>query len=143
MRHPRPVLVACLLAVPATAAVPAVAQDVAPPVAPRMAAGIADRAHGPGAFVRVACSATCDIKGTIKVTYNMRVFLRLKSATVGTGKGHLDGAGALDVLVGLSNKAIRAVRKRHGNQLPVRLEATAKDVDGRTSKLTKRLKIPL
>jgi hypothetical protein len=108
-----------------------------------MAAGIADRDHGPGAFVRVACSATCDIKGTIKVTYNMRVFLRLKSKTVGTGKGHLDGAGAIDVLVGLSNEAIRAVRKRRGNQLPVRLEATAKDGDGRTSKVTKRLKIPL
>jgi hypothetical protein len=123
--------------------VPASAQDVAPPVPPRMAAGIADRDHGPGAFVRVACSATCDIKGTIKVTYNMRVFLRLKSKTVGTGKGHLDGAGAIDVLVGLSNQAIRAVRKRHGNQLPVRLEATAKDSDGRTSKVTKRLKIPL
>lgn len=143
MRHPRPVLVACLLALPATAAVPAGAQDVAPPVPPRMAAGIADRDHGPGAFVRVACSATCDIKGTIKVTYNMRVFLRLKSKTVGTGKGHLDGAGSIDVLVGLSNQAIRAVRKRHGNQLPVRLEATAKDGDGRTSNVTKRLKIPL
>jgi hypothetical protein len=123
--------------------VPAGAQDVAPPVPPRMAAGIADRDHGPGAFVRVACSATCDIKGTIKVTYNMRVFLRLKSRTVGTGKGHLDGAGAIDVLVGLSNQAIRAVRKRHGDQLPVRLDATARDSDGRTSKVTKRLKIPL
>ena len=129
--------------VPATAAVPAGAQDVAPPVAPRMAAGIADRDHGPGAFLRVACSATCDIKGTIKVTYNMRVFLRLKSKTVGAGKGHLDGAGAIDVLVGLGNKAIRAVRKRHGNQLPVRRDASAKDADGRTSKVTKRLQIPL
>ena len=143
MRHPRPVLIACLLAVPATAAVPAAAQDVAPPVAPRMAAGIADREHGPGAFVRVACSAACDISGTIKVTYNMRVYLRLKSSTVGSGKKHLDSAGAVDVLVALTNRAIRAVRKRHGNQLPVRLEATAKDADGRTSKLTKRLKIPL
>jgi len=143
VRHPRPVLLACLLALLATATVPAGAQDVAPPVAPRMAAGIADRDHGPGAFVRVACSATCDIKGTIKVTHNMRVFLRLKSRIVGTGKGHLDGAGAIDVLVGLSNRAIRAVRKRHGDQLPVRLEATAKDSDGRKSKLTKRLKIPL
>jgi hypothetical protein len=73
----------------------------------------------------------------------MRVFLRLKSRTVGTGKGHLDGAGAIDVLVGLSNQAIRAVRKRHGDQLPVRLDATARDSDGRTSKVTKRLKIPL
>jgi hypothetical protein len=108
-----------------------------------MAAGIADHFHGPGAFVRVACSATCDIKGTIKVTYNMRVFLRLRSKLVGTGKGHLDGAGSIDVLVALTNKAIRAVRNRHGDQLPVRLEATAKDSDGRTSKLTKRLKIPL
>jgi hypothetical protein len=142
VRHPRPVLLACLVAVLA-AALPASAQDVAPPVPPRMAAGIADHFHGPGAFVRVACSATCDIKGTIKVTYNMRVFLRLKSKTVGTGKGHLDGAGSIDVLVALSNRAIRAVRKRHGDQLPVRLEATARDTDGRKSKLTKRLKIPL
>ena len=47
------------------------------------------------------------------------------------------------MLVGLTNRAIRAVRKRHGNQLPVRLEATAKDSDGRKSTLTKRLKIPL
>ena len=73
----------------------------------------------------------------------MRVFLRLSSKVVGTGKGHLDGAGSIDVLVGLTNRAIRAVRKRHGNQLPVRLEATAKDGDGRKSTLTKRLKIPL
>ena len=142
MRHPRPVLLACPLAV-LIAVLPASAQDVAPPVPPRMAAYVADRDHGPGAAIRVACSATCDIKGTIKVTYAMRVFLRLPSKTVGTGKGHLDGPGAIDVLVGLSNRAIRAVRKRHGDQLPVRLEATAKDADGRTSKLTKRLKIPL
>ncbi len=142
MRHPRPVLFACLIAVLA-AALPSWAQDVAPPAPPRMAAGIADRYHGPGAFVRVACSASCDIKGTIKVSYNMRVFLRLSSKVVGTGKGHLDGAGSIDVLVGLTNRAIRAVRKRHGNQLPVRLEATAKDGDGRKSTLTKRLKIPL
>jgi len=142
VRHPRPVLLACPIAVLAVA-LPASAQDVAPPVPPRMAAGVADKYHGPGAFVRVACSATCDVKGTIRVTYNMRVFLRLKSKTVGTGKGHLDGAGSIDVLVALSNRAIRAVRKRHGDQLPVRLEATARDTDGRRSKLTKRLKIPL
>ena len=141
VRHPRPVLLACLIAL--LAALPASAQDVAPPVAPRMAAGIADRDHGPGAFVRVACSATCDVKGTITVTYNMRVFLHLKSKVVGTGKGHLDGAGSIDVLVGLTNRAIRAVRRRHGDQLPVRLQASAKDSDGRTSKLTKKLKIPL
>jgi hypothetical protein len=143
VRFPRPVLFACLLTVLAAAALPASAQDVPPPVAPRMAAGIADRDHGPGAFVRVACSATCDIKGTIRITYNMRVFLRLPSKTVGTGKGHLDGAGSIDVLVGLTNRAIRAVRRRHGNQLPVRLEASATDSDGRKSKLTKKLKIPL
>ena len=142
MRHPRSVLLACLLAV-LTVALPAPAQDVAPSQAPRMAAGIADRYHGPGAFVRVACSASCDIKGTIRVSYNMRVFLRLPFKTVGKGKGHLDGGGAIDVLVALNNSAIRAVRKRHGNQLPVKLEATAKDADGRKSKLTKHLKIPL
>jgi hypothetical protein len=142
VRHPRPVLLACLIAVLA-AALPAAAQDVAPPEPPRMAAGIADRYHGPGAFVRVACSATCNISGKVTVTYNMRVYLRLKSKTVGSGKGHLDGAGSIDVLVDLDNSAIRAVRKRGGNQLPVRLEATAKDGDGRKSKLTKRLKIPL
>jgi hypothetical protein len=143
VRRPRPVVLVCLLAVLATAAVPASAQDVPPPAPPRMAAGIADRDHGPGAFVRVACSATCDIKATIRITYNMRVFLRLPSKTVGTGKGHLDGAGSIDVLVGLTNRAIRAVRRRHGNQLPVRLEASATDGDGRRSKLTKKLKIPL
>ena len=144
MRHPRPVLLACLLAVLA-AAIPAAspAQDVAPPVAPRMAAGIADRYHGPGAFVRVACSASCDVKGTVKITYNMRRFLRLPFKTVGTGKGHLDGAGSIDVLVDLTNRAIRAVRKRGGDQLPVTLTATAKDTEGRSSKLTKKLKIPL
>jgi len=144
VRRPRPVLLACLLAVLA-AAIPAAspAQDVAPPVAPRMAAGIADQYHGPGAFVRVACSASCDIKGTVKITYNMRRFLRLPYKTVGTGKGHLDGAGSIDVLVDLTNRAIRAVRKRGGNQLPVTVTATAKDSDGRTSKLTKKLKIPL
>jgi hypothetical protein len=142
VRFPRAVLFACLLAVLAVA-LPASAQDVAPPEPPRMAASIADRDHGPGAFVRVACSAMCDVKGTIRITYNMRVFLRLRSRTVGTGKGHLDGAGSIDVLVALSNRAIRAVRKRHGNQLPVRLEASAADSDGRRSKLTKNLKIPL
>jgi len=142
VRHPRPVLLACLVAV-LTTALPALAQDVAPPEPPRMAAGIADKFHGPGAFVRVACSATCDISGKLTITYNMRVYLRLRSKTVGTGKGHLDGAGAVDVLVDLNNSAIRAVKNRHGNQLPVRLEATAKDSDGRKSKLTKRLKIPL
>jgi hypothetical protein len=108
-----------------------------------MAAGIADKYHGPGAFVRVACSATCNISGNVTITYNMRVYLRLKSKIVGTGKGHLDGAGSIDVLVDLNNSAIRAVKRRGGNQLPVRLEATAKDSDGRKSKLTKRLKIPL
>src|SRR3954453_18333132 len=102
-----------------------------------MAAGKVGNLRGPGAFVRVACSATCDIKGTIKVTYNMRVFLRLKSTTGGTGKGHRGGAGAIAVLAGLSNRAIRAVRNRHGDQFPVRLDATAKGSDGRTSKLTK------
>jgi hypothetical protein len=142
VRVPRLLALACLLAALAVA-LPASAQDVPPPVAPRMAAGIADRDHGPGAFVRVACSATCDIKATIKITYNMRVYLRLPSRTVGTGKGHLDGAGSIDVLVALTNRAIRAVRKRHGNQLPVRVEATAKDVDGRKSTLTKKVKIPL
>jgi hypothetical protein len=139
---PRPVLLGCLLAV-LVCVLPASAQDVAPDEAPRMAAGIADRYHGPGAFVRVACSATCDIKGTIRITYNMRVFLRLPFKTVGAGKGHLDGAGTINVLVGLTNRAIRAVRRRHGDQLPVRLEATATDSDGRSSKLTKKLKIPL
>jgi hypothetical protein len=142
VRRPRPVLLACLIAV-LTAALPAIAQDVPPPEPPRMAAGIADKYHGPGAFVRVACSATCNISGKVTVTYNMRVYLRLMSKTVGTGKGHLDGAGSIDVLVDLNNSAIRAVKRRGGNQLPVRLEATAKDSDGRTSKLTKRLKIPL
>lgn len=142
MRHPRSVLLACLLALLA-AALPAGAQDVAPPVAPRMAAGIADRYRGPGAFVRVACSASCDIAGSLKITYSMRRFLRLPYKTVGTGKGHLAGAGAVDVLVDLTNRAIRAVRRRGGNQLPVTLTATAKDTDGRTSKLTKKLKIPL
>ena len=144
MRHPRPVLLACLLVV-AAISIPAVsaAQDVAPPVAPRMAAGIADKYHGPGAFVRVACSASCDIKGTVRITYNMRRFLRLPFKTVGAGNGHLDGAGSIDVLVDLTNRAIRAVRKRGGNQLPVTLTATAKDTDGRTSKLTRKLKIPL
>src|SRR3954467_9031172 len=104
-----------------------------------MAAGIADKDHGPGAFVRVACSATCDIKGTIKVTYNMRVFLRLKSKTVGTGKGHLAGAGAEPGGGGggggragrrcgdAAGRGVGGVRRRHGNQLPVRLDATAKD----------------
>jgi hypothetical protein len=142
VRFPRPVLLGCLLALAVTA-LPAVAQDVAPPAPPRMAAGIADHYHGPGAFVRVACSASCDIAGTIKVTTPMRRFLRLRLRTVGHGHGHLDGAGSIDVLVGLSTKAIRAVRKRHGDQLPVRLTATAKDSEGRRSKLTKRLKIPL
>jgi hypothetical protein len=142
VRHPRPVLLACLIAV-LTAALPASAQDVAPPEPPRMAAGKVGNLRGPGAFVRVACSATCDIRGTIKITYNMRVFLRLKSKTVGKGKGHLDGAGSIDVLVALDNSAIRAVKRRHGNQLPVRLEAKATDSNGRTSTLTKRLKIHL
>ena len=142
MRRPRPVLLACLLAV-LVAALPASAQDVPPPSSPRLSAGVVGKLRGPGAFVRVACSATCDIKGSIKITYNMRVFLRLKSKTVGKGKGHLDGPGLIDVLVALDNSAIRAVKRRHGNQLPVRLEASAKDGDGRTSKLTKRLKIPL
>jgi hypothetical protein len=142
VRHPRPVLLACLIAALAVA-LPASAQDVPPPAPPRMAAGIADHFHGPGAFVRVACSATCDVKARLRITYNMRVFLRLKSKTVGSGTGHLDGAGSIDVLVGLTNRVIRAVRKRHGNQLPVRLEATAKDGDGRTSKLSKKLKIAL
>jgi len=144
VRPPRPVLLACLLALLA-AVIPAAspAQDVAPPVAPRMAAGIADHFHGPGAFVRAACSASCDIKGSVKITYNMRRFLHLPYKTVGTGKGHLDGGGSINVLVDLTNRAIRAVRKRGGNQLPVTLTATAKDADGRTSKLTKKLKIPL
>ena len=142
MRHPRPVLVACLLAL-LVAALPALAQDVPPPDPPRMAAGIADQYHGPGAFVRVACSATCDIKGALKVSPAMRRFLRLRFVTVGTGKGHLDGAGSVDVLVDLTNRAIRAVRKRGGNQLPVTLTAAAKDGTGRSSKLTKKLKIPL
>jgi hypothetical protein len=142
VRHPRPVLLACLIATLAVV-LPASAQDVAPPAPPRMAAGIADHFHGPGAFVRVACSATCNIRATLKVSYNMRVFLRLKSKTVATGKGHLDGAGAIDVLVALTNRSIRAVRKRHGDQLPVRLQATAKDSEGRMSKLSKKLKIPL
>jgi hypothetical protein len=144
VRHPRPVQFACLLAVVA-AAIPAAspAQDVAPDAAPRMAAGIADQYHGPGAFVRVACSAGCDITGTVKITYNMRRFLRVPYKTVGSGKGHLDGAGSIDVLVDLNNRAIRAVRKRGGDQLPVTLTATAKDTDGRISKLTKKLKIPL
>jgi hypothetical protein len=142
VRHPRPVLLACLLAVLA-AALPAAAQDVPPPDPPRMAAGIADQYHGPGAFVRVACSATCNITGTLKITYNMRVFLRLPSKTVGTGKGHLDGPGSVDVLVDLTNRSIRAVRKRHGNQLPVTLTATAKDSQGRVSKFHRKLKIPL
>jgi hypothetical protein len=142
VRHPRPVLLACLLAVHAVA-LPAGAQDLAPPVPPRMAAAIADKDQGPGAYVRVACSASCDITGSLKITYNMRVFLRLPYRTVGTGKGHLDGAGSIDVLVDLTNRAIRAVRKRQGNQLPVTLTATAKDGDGRTSKLTRKLKIPL
>ena len=108
-----------------------------------MAAGIADKDHGPGAFVRVACSATCDITGKVTITYNMRVYLHLPSKTVGTGKGHLDGAGAIDVLVDLTNRAIGAVRRHHGNQLPVKLTASAKDSEGRTSTLTKKLKIPL
>ena len=142
MRHPRPVLLACLLAV-LVAALPASAQDVPPPTPPRLSAGIVGKLRGPGAFVRAACSAGCEIKGSLKITYNLRVFLHLRSKTVGTGKGHLDGAGLIDVLVALNNSAIRAVHKRHGNQLPVRLEATAKDADGRTTKLTKRLKIPL
>jgi hypothetical protein len=142
VRLPRPVLVACLLALPA-GALPASAQDVPPAAPPRMAAGIADHFHGPGAFVRAACSATCEIKSTLTITYRMRLFLRLKSKTVATGKGHLDAAGSIDVLVGLSNKAIRAVRKRHGDQLPVRLQATATDSDGRKSKISRKLKIPL
>jgi hypothetical protein len=142
VRFPRPVLAACLLAALAVA-LPAGAQDVAPPVPPRMAAGIADQLHGPGAFVRVACSAACDVKGTLTVSYNLRVFLHLPSKTVGSGKGHLDGAGSIDVLVDLTNRAIRAVRKHHGNQLPVRLQATAKDAEGRTSTLSRKLKIPL
>jgi hypothetical protein len=142
VRRPRPVLIACLLAVLA-AAIPASAQDAPAPSPPRLDGGIVGKLRGPGAFVRVACSASCDIKGSIKITYNMRVFLRLRSKTVGTGKGHLDAAGLIDVLVALDNSVIRAVKKRHGNQLPVRLEATAKDGDGRTSKLTKRLTIPL
>jgi hypothetical protein len=142
VRFPRPVLLACLLALLA-GALPASAQDVPPPTPPRMAAGIADHFHGPGAFVRAACSATCDINATLKVTYRMRMFLRLKSRTVATGKGHLDGAGSVDVLVALTNKAIRAVRKRHGDQLPVRLDSTAKDSDGRKSKISRKLKIPL
>ena len=99
--------------------------------------------HGPGAFVRVACSASCDISGKLTIGYNLKVYLRLKSKTVGTGKGHLDGAGSIDVLVDLNNSAIRAVKRRHGNQLPVRVDATAKDGEGRKSKLTKRLTIPL
>ena len=142
MRHPRPVLLACLFAV-LLATLPASAQDVPPPQPPRMSAGIVGKLRGPGAFVRAACSASCDVKGTIRITYNMRVFLHLKSKTVGTGKGHLDGAGLINTLVALNNSAIRAVKKRHGNQLPVRLEATATDTEGRTTKLTKRLKIPL
>ena len=142
MRHPRPVLLACLVAV-LTAAIPATAQDVPPVAPPRMAAGIADKYHGPGAFVRAACSASCNVTGSLKITYRMRVFLRLPLRTVGTGKGHLDGPGALDVLVDLSNRSIRAVRKRGGNQLPVTLTATAMDTDGRVSHLTRKLKIPL
>jgi hypothetical protein len=108
-----------------------------------MAAGIADRDHGPGAFVRVACSATCDIHGKVKVTVNMRRYLRLSLRAVGRGTGHLDGAGSIDVLVGLTNAAIRAVRRRGGNQLPVTLTATAIDSTGRYSKLTRKLTIPL
>jgi hypothetical protein len=142
VRHPRPVLLACLLAV-LVAALPASAQDVPPPSPPRLSAGLVGKLRGPGAFVRAACSASCDVKGSLKITYNMRVFLRLKSKTVGKGKSHLDGAGLIDTLVALDNSAIRAVKKRHGNQLPVRLEAIAKDGEGRTTKLTKRLKIPL
>jgi hypothetical protein len=142
VRHPRPVLLACLIAVLA-AALPAGAQDVPPPEPPRMAAGIADQYHGPGAFVRVACSATCNVTGSLKISYNMRRFLHLGSKTVGKGKGHLDGAGSIDVLVDLTNRSIRAVRKRHGNQLPVTLTATAKDSQGRTSRFTRKLKIPL
>jgi hypothetical protein len=142
VRRPRPVPVACLLSVLAVA-LPASAQDVPPASAPRLSAGLVGKLRGPGAFVRAACSASCDVKGSLKITYNMRVFLRLKSKTVGTGKGHLDGAGLIDTLVALDNSAIRAVKKRHGNQLPVRLEATATDGEGRTTKLTKRLKIPL
>jgi len=142
VRCPRSVLVVCLLAILAVA-VPALAQDVPPPQPPRMAAGIADRYHGPGAFVRVACSASCDISGKLTIGYNLKVYLRLKSKTVGTGKGHLDGAGSIDVLVDLNNSAIRAVKRRRGNQLPVRIDATAKDGEGRKSKLTKRLTIPL
>jgi hypothetical protein len=142
VRFPRPVLVACLLAL-APGALPAAAQDVPPPAPPRMASGIADRDHGPGAFVRVACSATCDIHGKIKVTVNMRRYLRLSLRTVGRGKGHLDGAGSIDVLVGLTNAAIRAIRKRGGNQVPVTLTATAMDGEGRYSKLTRRVTIPL
>jgi hypothetical protein len=144
VRHPRPVLLACLLGVLVAAAPAAsLAQDVPPPDPPRMAAGIADKYHGPGAFVRVACSAGCRIQGSLKITYNMRVYLRLPFRTVGTGKGHLDGAGSLDVLVDLTNRAIRAVHRRGGNQLPVTLTATATDIQGRSSKLTKKLKIPL
>jgi hypothetical protein len=142
VRFPRPVLLACVLALVA-GVLPAVAQDVPPPAPPRMAAGIADKDHGPGAFVRVACSATCDIEGKIKVTVNMRRYLRLTLQTVGRGKGHLDGAGSIDVLVGLTNKAIRAIRKRGGNQVPVTLTASATDSEGRKSKLTRKVTIPL
>jgi hypothetical protein len=142
VRFPRPVLLACLLALVA-GALPAVAQDVPPPAPPRMAGGVADRDHGPGAFVRVACSATCNIDGKIKVTVNMRRYLRLSLQTVGRGKGHLDGAGSIDVLVGLTNAAIRAIRKRGGNQVPVTLTASATDSTGRKSKLTRKLTIPL
>jgi hypothetical protein len=142
VRRRRPVLLACLIAV-LTAALPALAQDVPPPEPPRMAAGVVGQLRGPGAFVRVACPATCDVSGKITITYNMRVYLHLRSKTVGTGKGHLDGPGTTNVLVALNNSAIRAVKRRGGNQLPVRLTATAKDSDGRKSTLTKKLKIPL
>jgi hypothetical protein len=142
VRIPRPVLLACLLALLA-GALPASAQDVPPPSPPRMAAGIADHDHGPGAFVRVACSAACDVRATLKITTPLRKFLRLRLRTVATGKGHLDAAGSIDVLVGLTNRAIHAVRKRHGDQLPVRLDATARDADGRKSKISRKLKIPL
>jgi hypothetical protein len=142
VRFPRPVLLACLVAL-VGGVLPAVAQDVPPAAPPRMAAGIADRDHGPGAFVRVACSATCDIQGKIKVTVNMRRYLRLSLQTVGRGKGHLAGAGSIDVLVGLTNAAIHAVRRRGGNQVPVTLTASATDSEGRNSKLTRKVTIPL
>jgi hypothetical protein len=142
VRLPRPVLLACLLVL-ALGSLPAGAQDVPPPMPPRMAAALADHDHGPGAFVRVACSAACDISGTLKISTALRRYLRLPLRTVGRGKGHLDGAGSIDVLVDLSDRTIKAIRKRHGNQLPVRLDATAKDVDARKSNLRKRFTVPL